>query len=291
MTAALCPHRNIRKSGAGFVCSACGQALLGAPGGPAPTAAMALLEDLPKEGLIIWAVTLPLAILIFTNFHQISFIIGELGILCHEMGHWLTALFTGHPSVPTFDLTYGGGLTISQPRTWWMVAALGMIAWFIVRQWRHSTIIVGTCIAACALSLLLMCTGWDIPVRVEMGAVGQMIAAAIFLYRALTGFAVIYPGERWLYGIIGWMFMLQLISLCWGLTHDPDMLDSYLQGKGGKLDHDFVRLANDYLCCSLASVVWFNLVVTLLVPPFTVTLAMLLRRWKGTGLPHGTAGS
>ena len=95
-------------------------------------------------------------------------------------------------------------------------------------------------------------------------ATGQLVAGGIFLYRGLTGIAEIYPGERWLYGFLGWSLIYDVVALCWSLTHDPVALAVYFEGKSS-CANDFVRLA-DYFGTSVECISWVNFLFAVAVP-------------------------
>ncbi len=283
-----CPHPSLRKIPDGYVCVACGQpvstdtAPIHGVAAPLPPPARAptrwgdrRLFGIPHAGLVVGAVTLPLAWLANLLVPFFCFIIGALSTLCHEMGHAAAALMTGRPALPAFDFAYGGGVTMAGERRWWLLVVYAVT---VAVVWRNSAArprlrrileFASVCV------VLLLITGLDEAWFIAMGYGGELVAAGIFLYRALTGVAEIQPGERWLYGVMGWCLLGHALNLGWRLLFDPEFQDLYLLGKRG-VDNDLVRLANDVLGTSVGTVAGLALLAGLLVPALAVLAAA---RW------------
>lgn len=280
----VCPHPNLRKGPTGWICSTCGAAIASA--GEVPGVMVGVVAPLPwhqqhvagvsLRGLAIAAATLPLAWLLLWLFPFANHIFWMLSTLCHEMGHAVGALVVGRPALPAFDFSFGGGVTMTGERRWWLLA---LYAVGVAVLWRqalgHPRIrwALGSAVVAVALLLL---TGLDEAWFVWMGHGGQLIIATVFLHRALTGVAEVYPGERWLYGLVGWVLLGHALGMCWMLLFDPAFQHTYLMGKRG-IDNDFVRLQDD-LGWSLRTVAWLNLLSGLLVPVAAVFAARVWPR-------------
>jgi hypothetical protein len=285
-----CSHPSLRKDAGRWVCAACGAVVAAvssdAPAvgqdvaGAATTAAVGWRErqwfGVSGRGLMVGAATLPLAWLLCWLFPFFNHVLWLFTTLCHEMGHAAGALMVGRPALPAFDFSFGGGVTMTGERRWWLLA---MYAIGVVMLWRQAGAqrwlrwTLGIAVGAVALLIL---TGLDVVWFVWMGYGGELIIATVFLHRALTGVAEVYPGERWLYGLVAWVLLGHALGMCWMLLFDPAFQHTYLMGKRG-IDNDLVRLAND-LGWSLRSVSWLNLLVGLLVPVAAVIAARLFPR-------------
>jgi hypothetical protein len=158
---------------------------------------------------------------------------------------------------------------------WWLLLAYAIGVASLAGRWRDQPRLLWPLGLGVGAVLLLLVTGWDEPFMVWMGHGAQLIVAAIFLFRACTGVAEVYPGERWLYGVVGWCLLGHAMGLCWSLLYDPAFQHSYLMGKRG-IDNDFVRLAQEHLGMGIRSVAWSNLLLALLVP---VGVALAARWW------------
>jgi hypothetical protein len=283
-----CIHPNLRKGEHGWYCPACGaQGVSALAVGPAKAPTDALVAPwieqswlgLPRYGLMVWVVTLLVAILVQSCFHFLHFITSMLGVLCHEMGHATIALLTGHLALPQFDLVYGGGVTtVTGPIGW--VEAIDVIAPIaLAYQFRHSLAVVAVCALVWVASIVLMLSGWDEPVQIEMGHGGQLVASTLFLYRALSGRSLVMRAERWIYGFLGWSIGMDVVHLCWNLITDADARQAYYGGKGN-LDGDFVRLAEQHMNCSLVGVAEMNLVFCCLVPLLALGCFAIMQHWR-----------
>jgi hypothetical protein len=280
----VCSHPTLRKGPAGWVCGACGAQM--ANTAEAAGVAVGTTTPLPwhqrqvvgvsLRGLVIGAATLPIAWLLLWVFPFANHILWMFSTLCHEMGHAAGALLVGRPALPAFDFSFGGGVTMTGERRWWLLAVYAVGVVMVWRQAQgHPRIRWGLGVAAGAVTLLIL-TGLDDVWFVWMGFGGELIIATVFLHRALTGVAEVYPGERWLYGIVAWILLGHALGMCWMLLFDPAFQHTYLMGKRG-IDNDFVRLT-DSLGISLRSVAWLNLLVGLLVPVVAVIAARMWPR-------------
>jgi len=280
-----CTHASIRRMGGTWVCNACGLETSSAAAFQAPTAPTSFTaptagrwSQVPIEGLVVWAVTLVASVVVAWLLPFVHFIFSTFGVLCHEIGHTVIALATGHLAIPSFDLLHGGGVTAIFDRSMWLVALDLAIPCLIAYRYRQVRTILIACAALVAVLVLLMLTGWDVPLGVEMGHGGQLVAAGICLYQALAGTNVVSPAERWIYGLLGWSVGMDVVTLAWSLIHDPDALATYYEGKGG-IDNDFVKLAEDSFNCSVAAVAWVNLLFCALVPVIVVLWFLYVRPW------------
>jgi len=299
---AECSHPNLRKSAVGWICARCGQPVTtGGDVVASPSAALPASPDasLPPahwldghvlgvtvRGLLVGATTLPLAWLLCWLFPFGNHILWIFTTLCHEMGHTVGALLVGRPALPAFDFSFGGGVTMTGERRWWLLAVyvIGVVMlWRQVGEQRWIRWALGS--ATVAVTLLIL-TGLDEAWFVWMGFGGELIIATVFLHRALTGVAEVYPGERWLYGMVAWALLGHALGMCWMLLFDPAFQHTYLMGKRG-IDNDFVRLSES-LGVSLRGAAWLNLLVGLLVPVAAVWAA---RWWPRDAGPRARAAA
>lgn len=208
----------------------------------------------------------------------LNYMLRMFGTLCHEIGHTIAGFAVGRPCLPAFDFTYGGGVTTIGERSWWLIAAYGLAAVVLWRQAGSHRWIRRAIVLVATVLLLLVGTGLESAWFSWMGYGGQLLFATVFLHRALTGVAVIQPGERWLYGVVGWALLGHALALCWMLLFDSSFQQFYLIGKRG-IDNDFVNLANVEFHVELSTVAWCSMMIGLLVP---VVAFLAARRW-----PHG----
>ncbi len=109
--------------------------------------------------------------------------------LVHEFGHAFAGWSFGVPSVPAFDFTYGGGVTLHQEPS--KIILLLIYAGFasLLVLYRRNPVSLGIIGAATAAHVFSLTTGFDEPITIAMGHGFELLFAGIFFYRALSGFA------------------------------------------------------------------------------------------------------
>ncbi|GAB4379960.1 MAG: hypothetical protein Kow00121_35180 [Elainellaceae cyanobacterium] len=198
---------------------------------------------------------------------QLTFLFSPFITLVHELGHAACAWLFGYFAVPAFDFIYGGGITLqSYDRVWLIMLAIYVGFAWLVHHYRHNDFTSRLLLGVCLLHTLCAYTPIHQILMIGMGHGFELLFAGIFIYRALSGSGCRYSIERPLYGMLGCFTVLYDVRFSWGLLFDPDMRDLYLQGKGGILDHDFVRLANDYFGVDLAAIVTLFLLGCIAIP-------------------------
>ncbi|MEN9247462.1 MAG: hypothetical protein Q6L50_03400 [Gloeomargarita sp. GMQP_bins_120] len=210
------------------------------------------LDATQRRILLIGLVTA----LVLDSIPLVRLVLSYLVITIHELGHTLAAWLMGYPAIPAFDFLYGGGVTLQLGQRWVLVpmvvymVLVGGLMYFRRNGW--------TCLALLALGLIytgLYFTRWSEGLVVAMGHGMELLLAGLFLLRALTGWACQQPGEQTLYGILGFFVLVYDLHFAWQLLFDAQVRAWYLQGKGGLLDQDVVRLAQEFLGVDLALVV------------------------------------
>ncbi len=184
--------------------------------------------------------------------------------LVHEMGHSLAGWLFGMPSVPAFDLMYGGGITLSRERSVLLLVVIYSFLGWLIYYYRRNT---GTVIALIALGVVhLACslTQWHQVVYLFMGHGTELIIAGLFIYRALSGSAVVHFAERPLYAAIGFFIVYQGTTFAYRLMTSPLARIDYGDAKGGGHWMDFSRIAGDHLGTRLETVALFFFVCCLL---------------------------
>ena len=109
-----------------------------------------------------------------------------------------------------------------------------------------------------------------------MGHGTELIIAGIFLYRGLSGFAVVHAVERPLYAFLGFFVLFSDLRFAWRLLTDPVHRYLYEEAKGGGHWMDFSRIAEQYLRVDLSVVAVFFLLCCFLPPLFI----WVYRTWR-----------
>jgi hypothetical protein len=216
------------------------------------------------------AIGLVLSLIILAS-PQLTFILSPLITLVHELGHAATAWIFGYPAIPSFDFIHGGGITLQAnerftPILFGLYATLGYGLYRFRAEVRLSQLLLGlgvgyTLCAFTALHKVLI---------IGMGHGFELGFAGLFLYRALSGVACRTAAERPLYGMLAGYIFLYDLKFAHNLLFDQAVRQTYIQGKGDLLDHDFVRLAHGP--SGLSGVVVLFLLACLATPPLVFWL-------------------
>jgi hypothetical protein len=165
----------------------------------------------------------------------------------HELGHVATAWLFGSPAVPSFNLSFGGGVSYAferQPLL--LVVIYGMFASLAFRERddRRALIIILVGVAlytAAAFSPLrdLLITA--------MGHGTELLIAGVFLYRALSGSQILRSQERSLYAFVGLYIILADARFAYRLIASREHREEYGEAKGGRHWMDLSRIADTHL--------------------------------------------
>jgi hypothetical protein len=203
------------------------------------------------------------------SFPFLSFVFRYLITLVHEIGHAIFGWFFGYPSVPAFDFTYGGGITMHQDRRIFIVIIVYLLfaALFYLYRKNHLTIFVLVTIAA--LYTVSAFTSIHSIIILFMGHGTELIFAAIFFYRALSGSSIIINAERPLYAFLGFFILFIDIRFAHRLMTSASYRAEYGAAKGGGHWMDFSRIAQEYLNIKLSTAASFFLLLCLITPLIT----------------------
>lgn len=220
---------------------------------------------IPRDGWLAIACGVGLAV-VTQIVPALQVMIGYFLVLVHEMGHAAAGWLFGYPSIPAFDFRYGGGVTAHQSQmTILIVLVFAAIAWLGWMLRRNAAGLVGALMLA-ALYGYAVATPWHEVVMISMGHGFELIFAALFLSRALSGRACTYEVERPLYAWIGFFIVIQDVRFAHGLISDPSARLAYQSAKGGGHWMDFSRLSIDYFDTNLETVAWVFLLLCFLPP-------------------------
>jgi hypothetical protein len=199
-----------------------------------------------------------------------------LATVIHELGHTATSWLFGSPSVPAFDLKYGGGFTRGLDRQPILVVAIyAVFGYFLLRAWPDKRkLIIWTVI------ILVYSVATATPLHriliLAMGHGAELLFSGIFLYRALTCSQVLRKEERPLYAFLGLLMLFINARSSFGLATSAEAREAYHEAHGG-LGMDFDIIADDYLPCPLQAVAAGYLLACVLTP---VATFFAYQHWK-----------
>lgn len=241
-------------------------------------------RTLDRQGKII-LLTTPFAALLCFAIWWFEWTLNTFKTLVHEMGHAIFGWLFGYPSFPAFDILWGGGVTLHTERNPVLLAVVfaGFLALFYVYRANRATLAVLA--ALIAIYTLMAFTSIHSILILFMGHGTELLIAGIFLYRGLSGRAVVHAAERPLYAIIGFFLIFSDLAFAYRLISSASFREEYECAKGGCIDMDFVRIAADHLHVKVTAVAGFFL-VSCLVVLLLAFLAFRYDRYLRAALAH-----
>ncbi len=233
------------------------------------------VKSIEKAGWQALSIGLLLAIILQT-FWPLKLLFNGFQVIVHEIGHAVTHWLFGYPAIPTVNILYGGGITLSLEQSPLVLGLIyGALAFFLY-QCRHSRRQLILLAALIGIYTLVLLTPLSKILMVFMGHGMEWVAIVICLYFAIGGYFCQLEVERPLYAMLGFFLLFSDLKNFWELIFNPDLRDFYEQGVGGVIDNDFVILARDYFNVDLSIVAGFFLVGCI----FTPLIAFLLFRYE-----------
>jgi DNA-directed RNA polymerase subunit RPC12/RpoP len=207
-------------------------------------------------GLAVVALMVPL----------IGFVIHVLMTVIHELGHTATAWLFASPALPSFDLSYGGGVSMILDRQPVLVVGVYAIFAFFLFQakddrrdllmWTVLTLLYSLAMFSPLRGLLIT----------AMGHGSELVFAGIFLYRALSGSQLLRSEERPLYAFLGLFILLYDARFALNLMSSQAHREAYGEAKGGGHWMDFERIATENLHWPLQNIAALFLIACVLTP-------------------------
>jgi len=213
---------------------------------------------------IMLLVTPLIALLCFVFFWP-AWILATFHILSHEMGHAIFGWVFGYPSFPQFDILYGGGLTRHFERYTILLIVIYLGFGVLAYLYRGNRAMLIAIVAVALTHGIISSTSMHSVIILFMGHGTELLIAGLFIFRCLSGRAVVHPAERPLYGVIGFFMLFYDLRFAYRLLTSPSRVEEYLGGKAD-LDNDFVRIAHDYLGVNMSWVVLLFFVCCILCP-------------------------
>lgn len=203
-------------------------------------------------------------------FPWVGLLLNPLLTLIHELGHTVTSWLFGYPAIPALDFIHGGGITLHTSQRFPILLG-GVYAGFgyLFHRYWHNYLTARLLLMAVITYTVCAFSPMQDALILGMGHGFELIAAAIFLGRAISGDGCRYASERPLYGILGVYVTAYDLRFSWQLLVDQSQRALYEQGKGGLLDHDLVRLARDIFQVDLSIMAAILLLMVVLTPVIT----------------------
>lgn len=195
----------------------------------------------------------------------LKYLFSFFATLVHEMGHAFAGWLFGYPSIPSFDFYYGGGVTLQENRIILLNVLVFLLLAVLGYLFRKDTFLLMVVVFSAAMYALLTFSKWHEPLIIALGHGTELIIAGIFLFRAMSGKAIIQKTERPVYAFTGFFLVMYNVSFTYQLITDSTFRWEYEYSKG-EMTMDFSRLAYEYLHTDLATVAKIFLMLALLTP-------------------------
>ncbi len=216
---------------------------------------------------------------LFVAVPPLRFFGSFLSTLVHEFGHTVVAWAFGYPSIPAFDFVYGGGVTIHDARNpGLLILAAGAFVfacgWFRKNAW----ILAALGGLATAYLLLAFTSGHEFLI-VAAGHACELLLAALFVYRGVTGSACRIEAERPCYVAAGTFLALHAAHFGARLATSAEFRALYEDAKGGGGWMDLSRIAGEFWPgTTVAALGGYLALLALLAPVAAVVAARLVPR-------------
>jgi len=272
-------------------CAACGVVFAKVRSGESARTAPATIDSLgePRIASAQWKILgigLGSAVALFW-IPPARFIFSALVTLFHELGHAVMGWLMGYPSLPAFDLVYGGGLTshgeFQRPVVIAIACGLAYCAW---RARRHHAAVVLLGILF-LVWVLFVSREWRRELAfASAGHLGELTLATIFLYKAMFEEGWRRPEvERPLAALVAFFVQINSIAFTLKLLGSPEFLSWYREGKGGALMNDLEVIALDLhiwlgVTPGIEGIARWLCVLSFLPPAAALLLYLQRNRWK-----------
>lgn len=176
---------------------------------------------------------------------SLNIMLSYVTIFFHELGHAAFGWFYGYISVPTFDLTHGGGMAYRLTgQLWPLHAAMSGCLLYMIYQTRQER---GWAGLFAVVLLFHVCTAYTDAHEVMISFAGHLTELAIagfMLVRAWLNRAPRGVFERFLNAAFGFGIAGSALVHSWAILHDPSVREGYLLQKDGHGFGDFDRVAD-----------------------------------------------
>lgn len=225
---------------------------------------------------------LVLAVILFT-LGPLKVLFHGFLILVHEVGHAITHWLFGRPAIPTVNILFGGGITLTFGQSPFLIALIYLGIAFLIYLCRAYPRLQGVLVLLTLVYTYCLLTRTNTMLSTAMGHGMELVALAACLYCSTSGYFCRIPGDRAIYAMLGFFTLFSDVQFSWQLTHDADFRAWYEGGIGGMIDNDFVILANEYFGVNLSTIANLFLIGCLLATAIAF-LAFRYESWWLRGI-------
>ncbi|PZP54712.1 MAG: hypothetical protein DI586_09090 [Micavibrio aeruginosavorus] len=183
----------------------------------------------------------------------------------HEIGHTIFAWAFGYPSLPSFDLQHGGGMSYYFKRQWMIqITGFAGAAYLCYLAHQRSNLLFGIMLTISVAYFLSAMTEFHQAIIDFMGHGFSILTGSFFILRSLMGWTEKRRGEKWISAFLGYFIIFVNIKLIWKLIFDIDYQEEYWNQKGSHGFGDFSKIADYFWFKNEEPVAWFCLALCVL---------------------------
>lgn len=204
-----------------------------------------------------------------------TMVLGLLLTFIHEFGHAAAGWLFGYPSLPSFDLVYGGGVTIMAERSPWLLALIFAAGGWLAWRFRRNHLTRNLMLIAIPVYAIFALTPAHQLIILWAGHGAELAFAGVILYKAVGG-TVRRQAARPLYAFLALFLVADDIRFAWLLSSQSAFRQGYEGIKGSGFRMDFSRIAEEFLGVDVRVVALTFLVACVATP----VLAWLCLRYR-----------
>lgn len=194
-------------------------------------------------------------------------VLGFLLTFIHELGHAVAGWSFGYPSLPSFDIVYGGGVTVMAQRSAMLLVLIFTVWAWLAWRFRHNRRTRLALFIALPIYAMVAFTPAHQLIILWSGHGAELVFAGVILYKAVSGTAK-YQLARPLYAFLSLFLIADDIRFAWLLSSRTAFRQGYEGMKGSGFRMDFSRIAEEFLGIDVSFVAVSFLIACLMTPVF-----------------------
>ncbi|NRA37104.1 MAG: hypothetical protein HRU15_03100 [Planctomycetes bacterium] len=229
------------------------------------------------------AVAVHMTGIISSGLHgMLMYIFWWWGALCHEIGHVLVNNYLGMPSYPV--LSPSGAMAVHLRQTF--ILNLIMFAATVYLAWNIRKVAYWSCLAWAAVVMYpILATHYLTQELMQNygGVGGELLFAAIFMWRGWTGGFIESQAERPVYTAVAWIMIIDNFNFALGLIFSSSFRAMYSSNGSFGLTNDLIKAASN-MGVSLQTAALPLLLATIATPIFVALFSHSYLKWKRSTL-------
>jgi len=192
-------------------------------------------------------------------------VLGFLLTFVHELGHAVAGWTFGYPSLPSFDIVYGGGVTVMAQRSVALLILIFSVWAWLTWRFRHNRRTMTALLIVMPVYAIVAFTPAHQLIILWAGHGAELVFAGVILYKAVSGTAK-HRLARPFYAFLSLFLIADDIRFAWLLSSRTAFRQGYEGMKGSGFRMDFSRIAEEFLGVDVSVVAVTFLIACLLTP-------------------------